>query len=135
MSISLYSNDTPVKLKWHDSMTHCLFFPEYNLNHSVFISLLMMSFFLLPVGPPTKVAKRSEGDGSGNGRSFAAALRSLAKQKGPESGKEVAGGGGSGDKEKAVTVAPSPPPPAPKQPSPHPTLPSSGFQPYRPDDR
>lgn len=99
--------------------------------------IIDVHFCFFSAGPPSKVAKRSESGGSAGGRyAFAAALRSLAQQAGPEGSKEFAGGGGTAAdlKEKPVTVAPSPPPPAPKQPSPHPTL-SSGFQPYRPDDR
>lgn len=81
------------------------------------------------------------GGGSSTGRSFAAALRNLAKQAGPESGSSATGANEkesssvSKSSQQAHAVSATSPPakqPSVQEQSP---LPPSGFQPYRPDDR
>ncbi|KAL4717837.1 hypothetical protein ACJJTC_000986, partial [Scirpophaga incertulas] len=75
-----------------------------------------------------KIAKRTE-LAPNKGGPFAAALRTLAKNAGPESKDGVAGPATERGEHKE-----KPPPPQAKRASPH-HLPASGFQPYRPDER
>ncbi|XP_039750533.1 uncharacterized protein LOC120626816 isoform X4 [Pararge aegeria] len=76
----------------------------------------------------SKIAKRTD-LAPNKGGPFAAALRTLAKNAGPDvkDGTATPSAEREGNKDK-------PPPAPPKRASPH-HLPTSGFQPYRPDDR
>ncbi|KAJ2940945.1 hypothetical protein O0L34_g10208 [Tuta absoluta] len=87
-------------------------------------------FSVFPASGASKLSGTKRELTPNKGGPFAAALRSLAKNAGPD-GKE----GPAPDREKEKPPAPAHAPPPAKRASPAHHLPSSGFQPYRPDDR